>query len=75
MRRLLIALFMVIALTLATVVPALAIVDPFTPICDGEANSDGAAGGAASGSARENSPVGPPFPAKGLENSGTNACP
>ena len=75
MRRLLLAMFLVVVISLATVVPAFAIVDPVTPICDGEAASNGAAGGAAADSNPSASPVGPPFPAKGLTNSGTNACP
>ena len=80
MRRLFIVLFVVIALTLATVAPALAIVDPVAPICTGEGASGGAAGGAAavgvvkSGGAGEAS-NGPPFPAKGTANSDGHACP
>ena len=75
MRRITIALVLVVLLAAFLVTPALAIVNPNVPICTGDAASGGAAGGDAGGSAASNSPKGPPFPAQGAANSGTNACP
>jgi len=75
MKRTMLIVVLVMLIALFAVVPAFAIVDPVTPICQGNASSGEAAGGAASGGNSAGSPVGPAFPAQGLAKSGTNACP
>ena len=76
MKRLTLAILLAAILLVMTVFPAFAIVHPVAPICTGVANSNGAAGGAAAFPATSgNASNGPPFPAQGSANSGTNACP
>ena len=74
MRKFTLALLMAALLLAMIVVPAFAIGNPFVPICDGNDNSNGKAGGddpggnAAGATSGNPSPV-PPFPAKGAEHS------
>ncbi len=78
MRRLIFALFLAVVLTMATVVPAFAVVHIVAPICEGFENSGGKAGGTkagpvvSEGGAGEAS-GGAPFPAQGEANSGDHS--